>query len=86
MFHWSDNLFFGRKTNGDVRILKFNRNPPKWPTIDGVYKSIEGYGGPPLTVLLDETIPTAQWASIIASVSATGETSAQYQDALAFHG
>ena len=32
------------------------------------------------------TIPAAEWASIIASVSAIGETAEQYADALSFHG
>ena len=31
-------------------------------------------------------IPAAEWASIIASVSAAGETAKQYTDALSFHG
>lgn len=31
-------------------------------------------------------IPAAEWASIIAAVSAIGETAEQYADALSFHG
>lgn len=30
-------------------------------------------------------IPAAEWASIIAAVSAVGETAKQYTDALSFH-
>ena len=32
-----------------------------------------------------EHIPAAEWASIIAAVSAEGETGSQYQNALVFH-
>lgn len=31
-------------------------------------------------------IPPAEWASIVASVSGTGETSESYREALKFHG
>ena len=37
-------------------------------------------------ILVVLTIPAAEWASIIASVSAIGETAEQYADALSFHG
>lgn len=77
MFHWSDNLFFGRKSDGSVRVLKLAPGITEWPNIEAPAKG---------DVLLDVVIPAVQWASIIASASKTGETRESYQQAVAFHG
>ena len=76
MFHWNENLFFGRMSTGAVRVLKFNSTPESFPEADGpLHKD----------AVLDVEIPTEQWASIVASVSAGGESSASYHAALGLH-
>jgi hypothetical protein len=60
MFHVEDNFFVGAKPDGSVRLLKFSHNALDYyekVTIDGVYKSKSGYGGPDFIVQLDLTIP-----------------------------
>lgn len=81
MFHWNDNLFFGRCDDGSVRIVQFHGAPFDWPKWDGVFDDAEKW---PETVI-DVVVPPEQWASIIASVSARGETAQQYAIALAYH-
>ena len=77
MYHLSDSLFFGRRSNGDVRVLKF----AKWdfdvgfPRVDGVYPD----------AILNLTIQPSHWASVVASVSEMGETGPQFRRALALH-
>jgi len=75
MFHWTDNLYFGRRANGDVRILKLRETPYPWPSVDGDYP----------TATLDITVPADQWGSIVASVSHAGETAGRWQEAMKFH-
>lgn len=61
MFHQTNHLFFGRKNNGDVRILKLpypNAGIDTFPTVDGDYPQAE----------FDVTIPKDRWVSAIASV------------------
>lgn len=93
MFHWNDNFFFGRCSDGTVRIVKFDspRAPQAmWkhgpdavtrmtetPDADGDFNDVK--------VVLDVRVPASQWASIVASVSAKGEENGRYYDALKFH-
>ena len=64
MFHWTDNLFFGRRADGSVRILKFTNPPASFPQADApLYQKAE----------LDKIIPSKEWVSIVSSVSNCGE-------------
>lgn len=65
MFHQADRLFIGRFPNGDVRLLKLVSNPKEYPAVDTIFPAHE--------VVLDVTIPSGHWCSMIASVSRTGE-------------
>jgi len=65
MFHQTDNLFFTRTPNGDVRLLKLKRAPKEFPSVDTIFPAHE--------VVLDVTIPLNHWCSIIATVTRTGE-------------
>jgi hypothetical protein len=75
MHHSSDNLFFGRLSNGDVRILKFPNNPAEWPRVNGVYPN----------ALFDVTINDGHWGSIVANASAKGEVDGRWYKAMDFH-
>ena len=81
-FHWKNGWFFIRTSeDGDVEIRHYSvEEQQKSPGPD-----IQGFPGYPAipTVLLP--IPSCEWASIIASVSAKDETSEQYEVALRFH-
>lgn len=79
MFHAHSGLFFGRKANGDVRIIKLSdkgRVGEEWPKADGEYPDAE----------LDITLQECSWCSAIASVCRDGETGETYEKAKAFHG
>lgn len=79
VFHERNNLFFGRKADGSVRILKFNSKRPanaEWPQVDKEYSDAE----------FDVTIPGHGWCSVIASVSALGEEGGRFCTAKEFHG
>lgn len=73
MFHWRDNLYFGRRADGSVRVLKFSVLPSHYQprADDGHYER----------ALLDVTIPAAEWASIVACVAASGDA-VNYQRAV----
>lgn len=75
MFHWTDGFYFGRRADGDVRVLKFERSPAEWPKADAPTY-------PDATI--DKVIPAAEWASITSSVSKSGE-STNYQAAVDLH-
>lgn len=76
MFHWQDNIYFGRCKDGSVRILKFpNRQVDFWPDADGEYPEAE----------IDLTIPDNSWGSIVASVSHAGEENRRWYQAMEFH-
>jgi hypothetical protein len=92
MFHVENNLYVGRTVDGHVRLVKFNcpRAPHvMWkytagvvsttesPDVDGVFQSVE--------VVLDVRLTPEQWASVVASVSAQGESGGRFQEALTFH-
>ncbi len=93
MFHWRDNLFFGRCVDGAVRVLKFDA-PKGMAAVrikgDDGYMKISDFPDAEGTVasvnvLLDVRIPPDEWASIISSVAAMGEASGGYQAAKDFH-
>lgn len=77
MFHWTDNLYFGRRADGSVRIIKLATTPADFPKADE--------DSTPAPALLDVTIPAAEWASIIVAVSATGESGEKYRRAVELH-
>lgn len=63
MFHHRDNLFFGRRSDGSVRIMKFSQPPKAWPRADAEYTAD----------VFDAIVDGDSWCSVIASVSAAGE-------------
>lgn len=69
-YHWRDNWFFKRLADGSVRIWKL--------------RAI-GENIPDPNTLAAADIPPAEWASIIAAVSAAGETGETYHAAFALH-
>lgn len=77
MFHWQNELFFGRRVDGSVRILKLPAVPSweQWPKADDEYPE----------ALFDQTIDADSWASIVASVSAGGELFNRFYAAHDFH-
>lgn len=75
MYHWQNNIFFGRKGDGSVRILKFSSPPKIWPSAEEDYPDAE----------IDLTIPDNYWGSIVASVSHAGEANGRWYDAMEFH-
>lgn len=95
MFHYRDNLYFGRRADGAVRIVKFATDggvrphacwfhneravteQTEYPLADGEFRSVQ--------IVLDLTIPAEHWASIVASVSAGGESSGRYHEARQLH-
>lgn len=78
MFHWTDNLFFGRRQDGSVRVLKFGSD---WR---GGFPAADAPAYP--DAVIDKIVPAAEWASITSSVSRSGETSETYQRAVELHG
>ena len=93
MFHLSDNFFFGRCSDGAVRIVKFDcpRAPhalwkhgadacttrTEWPDAEGEFNDVK--------VVLDIRITAEALASVVASVSAGGEHDGRFYEALAWH-
>lgn len=75
MFHWQDGIYFGRKEDGSVRIIKMPGVSSKWPKADGDYPDAE----------IDLTIPDNSWGSIVASVSHGGEGDGRWYQAMEFH-
>lgn len=71
-FHWKDNWFFERRDDGSVRIYHEDRLPGR--STDPVEYD----------VCLD--IDADSWASIVASVSAQGDTAEAFQEARNLHG
>mgnify|MGYP001260749776 FL=1 len=68
-FHWRDGWYFHRNEDQSVRIAHFL-------FVDG---------RPQYPPVVNVCIPAEAWASIVASVSARGETTETYYAALAFH-
>ena len=78
MFHWRNNIYFGRKADGSVRILAFSVQPAEWPQADD----------PPSVLAntyFDVSVDADSWESIIASVSAGGELFNRFYAARDFH-
>lgn len=78
MFHWQDNVFFGRKHDGSVKILRLAKPPEDWhgwPAADTEHPD----------ALLEIVVDADSWASIIASVSAGGEIFNRFYAAQKFH-
>ncbi len=71
-FHWKDGWYFERLDDGSVRI----RHEDPATKAEGAYVEND--------VCID--IPIDSWASIVASVSAKGETSETWKEALHLHG
>lgn len=69
-FHWRDNWFFKRNLDGSVNIMHKTLS----------HHGDEYYLSPELSV------PSNEWASIVCSVSADGETSERWDAAQDFHG
>lgn len=78
MFHESENLFFGRRQDGSVRVLKFAKPPQDFPMADAPY--------PYPDAVFDQIIDAPGWASIVCSVSRDGETGERWDAAQNFHG
>ena len=78
MFHFKDNLFFGRLPNGDVRILKFAMSPAHFPQA-----TQQQFDTQPS---FDATVDANSWSSVVASVSAGGEEGGRFYVAKEFHG
>lgn len=78
MFHWQNNWYFGRTSDGSVRVIKLagSRAPDTWPNV----------ADPPLRDFgtVDLMIDASSWASIVSSVSKGGE-SENYLAAVALH-
>ena len=70
-FHWKDNWFFERRPDGSVRIYHEDLEA------DQEDEMVEH------DVCLD--IDADSWCSIMASVSAQGETAESFQEARNFH-
>lgn len=75
MYHWRDGWYFGRTASGDVRILKFTKNPDIFPKPDDIHPN----------AAVDLLVPSQEWASIVSSVSYGGEQDGRYFAALQFH-
>lgn len=71
MFHARQGLFFQREPDGAVRVTK---------TVDGQPPAISW-----VNVVCDVALAEHEWASVVASVSKTGETTERWQQALTFH-
>lgn len=92
MFHSHSNLYFGRTADGHVRIVKFDgalrphalwvhKNgclmPTEYPQADGEFHDVK--------IVLDLRLTPQEWASVVSSVSAGGEDSGRFCEALNFH-
>jgi len=77
MFHWQNNIYFGRRKNGSVRMIKFKQNQADWPNAELVHPTEE--------TDFDLIIPDNHWGSIVASVSHAGEEDRRWYQAMEFH-
>lgn len=76
-FHWRDNWFFKRQGDGAVRVIKLcEANYTQYP------KDAQHH----IWLSPDLVIPANEWASIVCSVSAAGETGERWEVAQDFHG
>lgn len=81
MIHWKENIFFGRREDGSVRILAFTSPPKFFPVADAIYDTTDAS----FSVCFDKTIDADSWASIVSSVSKGGEANGRFYTAKAFH-
>lgn len=70
-FHWREGWYFLRLTNGDVRVTHYNSGP--YSPHPGGY------------VARQFTIPLDEWASIVASVTQSGEIPGRWDQVRRFH-
>ena len=78
MFHVRDGLFFGRRADGSVRIIKMKPGySTDFPVVYQVY--------PAHMYEFDITVDENSWASVVASVSSKGESNGRFYEALDFH-
>lgn len=79
MYLESEGVYFGRKGDGSVRILKLpddsQRSLEDFPVVDGEYPE----------ALFDHTIPPGPWCSAVAHCSKLGETGATFNLMDCFH-
>jgi hypothetical protein len=73
MFHYQNNLYFGRAADGRIRMLKFAETLPAWPDVNDDHGS----------AIYDVSFDDSSFASIVASVSARGETGETFEEAKA---
>lgn len=86
MFHWKDGWFF-------ERLARTHDDPTREPSEKDVGRVDLGVvhilkretAHPDSTVVGEAYIPSAEWASIVASVSVQGETNHTWPLAVAFH-
>lgn len=97
-FHWRYGVYFERFDGGEVQVtlpvcpycLGIGQRTEMVGVTDSETYECEPCSGTGLNEvetikLMTLAIPAAEWASIIAAVSAAGETSGQYQNAQLFH-
>ena len=75
MFHYKDNLFFGRRSDGSVRILKFASPPTDWPAVMNEYPD----------AMFDAIVDADSWCSVVATVSVFNEQHGTFYAAKNFH-
>ncbi len=78
LFHVKDGLYFQRVFPHHVIVIKTTGKPPE------NYRG-PAYGEEDSSTIIKVEMTECEWASVIASMSATGETSAKYLEALKFH-
>lgn len=74
-FHWRDNIYWKRLGDGSVRIAFFGTRASG--------EVLDGDDDEPVRELI---IPPNEWASIVAAVSAGGETPEKYRSVSVLHG
>ena len=80
MFHLRNGFFFQRLDDGSVRIRYAQ------PVIDELGNPAPSVGGGYFQAIIAQvTVPENEWASVLASVSAAGETSETWQAARDYH-
>ncbi len=73
MFHYKDGLYFERKEDGTVRVVK-TKNLAEMPTSES-----------DPDIIFQFLVDADSWASIVASVSKSGEADGRFYIAGEFH-
>ncbi len=93
MFHTHDGWFFERRSDGSVRVIKFDGpgfpepsevvkdSPEHAKAVVGFLSSYNNQQPKVLDVILDANT----WASVVASMSKQGETAETFREACLFH-